>query len=163
MSDLQRQVGEFHHAFGHPIEETPTVPADERVRLRARLITEEYIETMRALFDWPFGQASDVLADNIESATVRVDLEQLADGLADLDYVVEGTRLECGIDGDPIALEVHRSNMAKKGGEKRPDGKTLKPAGWTPPDIAGELAKQTHGEGLCIDPLNGGLLPPRSR
>ena len=60
----------------------------------------------------------------------------------DLDYVVEGTRLEFEIDGGPIAVEVHRSNMAKVGGPVREDGKRLKPPGWTPPDIAGELRKQ---------------------
>jgi predicted HAD superfamily Cof-like phosphohydrolase len=62
--------------------------------------------------------------------------------MADLDYVVEGTRLEFGIDGEPIAAEVHRANMAKTEGPVAPDGKRLKPPGWTPPDIAGVLRKQ---------------------
>lgn len=142
MSDLQKHVIEFHCAFEHPIAASPTVPSDDRVRFRARLITEEYLETMRALFDWSFGEACDVLADNIENAAVKVDLVELADGLGDLDVVVEGTRLECGIDGDPVEREIHRSNMAKLGGGRRSDGKTLKPEGWLPPDIKGLLELQ---------------------
>ena len=39
--------------------------------------------------------------------------------------------------------EVHRANMAKAGGPRRhEDGKLLKPVGWSPPDIEGELKKQ---------------------
>jgi hypothetical protein len=34
--------------------------------------------------------------------------------------------------------------MAKVGGRRRADGKWLKPAGWSPPDIAGLLAR-LHG------------------
>jgi predicted HAD superfamily Cof-like phosphohydrolase len=70
------------------------------------------------------------------------DLPAFADALADIDYVVEGARLEFGINGSPIADEVHRANMAKLGGPKRADGKHMKPEGWTPPDVAGELVKQ---------------------
>ena len=32
---LQRQVLEFHKVFGHPVADSPTIPADERVRFRA--------------------------------------------------------------------------------------------------------------------------------
>lgn len=76
---------------------------------------------------------------------MNVDLVEFADALADLDYVIEGTRLEFGINGAPIAAEVHRSNLSKLGPNGpmlREDGKILKPPGWTPPDIAGELRKQ---------------------
>ena len=55
--------------------------------------------------------------------------------LAGLDYVVEGARLEFGINGLPIADEVHRANMAKAGGPKRADGKHMKPEGWTPHEV----------------------------
>jgi predicted HAD superfamily Cof-like phosphohydrolase len=153
MSELQRQVAEFHLAFDHPIADVPTIPSEARVRFRARLITEEFLETLESLFDMTEAEgspgvairhAADTIRFVIDHARVTVDLVGLADGLADLDYVVEGTRLELGIDGVPIAAEVHRSNMAKKGGEKRPDGKSLKPPGWTPPDIAGELAEQAN-------------------
>lgn len=144
---LQEQVIAFHMAVEQPIAGLPSVPADDRVRLRARLITEEYFEAMTAIFGlgphqkW-IDRAVDAMERVIDHAPLNVDLPLLADGLADLDYVVEGTRLEFGIDGGPIAAEVHRANMAKVGGPMAPDGKRLKPPGWTPPDIERELLKQ---------------------
>lgn len=46
---------------------------------------------------------------------------------------------------DEVIEEVHRSNMAKLWSDGKPhyraDGKVAKPEGWTPPDIAGVLAR----------------------
>ena len=155
VTPLRAQVRAFHVAMGVPADAMkPTIVADERVRLRAALIAEEFAETMAALFDLnsdhpdgpgSFGGVERLLARlkyMVENAPVRVNMVELADGLADLDYVVEGTRLEMGIDGDPIAAEVHRANMSKVGGPIAPNGKRLKPPGWTPPDIVGELKRQ---------------------
>lgn len=152
---LRDQVREFHVAMNVPADaERPTVISEERLRLRAALIAEEFAETMAAMFDLDadhhdgpgtfggLGVLSGSLRHICECAPVRVNMPELADGLADLDYVVEGTRLEMGIDGAPIAAEVHRANMSKLGGPVAPNGKRLKPPGWTPPDIAGELRRQ---------------------
>jgi len=209
--ELQAQVIEFHQIFDHPIAESPAVPPEERVRFRARLIAEEFLESIEALFgpnsrirfiEGAAGsetetiirakevvqQARVLLNSLIDQSAVEVDLALFADGLADLDYVVEGSRLEFGIEGGSIAREVQRSNMAKAalcpacigGGDvsarsscttcggrgrvllKRQDGKTLKPKGWTPPDIAGVLEKQKaepleYGiEGILADLQDGG-------
>ena len=149
---IRQQVIAFHKAMGMPGqgEGPPHVPSDERVRLRAALIAEEFFETMRSLFatdysDSRFGRLED--AENtvkklVFGANVKVNMAELADGLADLDYVVEGTRLEFGIDGGKVAEEVHLTNMAKAGGPIREDGKRLKPPGWQPPDVVGVLRRQ---------------------
>lgn len=155
MNRLQRQLIEFHRAFEHPIRPTPGVPPDARVRLRAKLVVEECLELVEALFDCsqemvfleavtttPLKRVKEILKRLLEEEDVKVDLVSAADALADIDYVVEGTRLELGINGEPIADEVHRSNIEKRGGGKNADGKSLKPAGWTPPDIAGRLVDQ---------------------
>jgi predicted HAD superfamily Cof-like phosphohydrolase len=146
MTKLQRQVLEFHRVFDHPIADSPTIPADDRVRFRAAFIVEECLEFLEACFDMNnaalFDDVKNSLKIVLAKATVKVDLALAVDALADIDYVVEGCRLEFGVNGEPIADEVHRSNMAKKGASKTPEGKTLKPPGWTPPDIAGELEKQ---------------------
>src|ERR1700744_1454380 len=47
---IRDQVKEFHAAMCVPTAASATIPPDERVRLRARLITEEYLETMLAMF-----------------------------------------------------------------------------------------------------------------
>lgn len=145
MATLREQVREFHLAMAVPADaERPTVIPDERVRLRAALIAEEFFETLAALivFDASVVCAKEIVLDACKHHQVMVDMVELADGMADLDYVVEGTRLEFGIDGGPVAAEVHRANMAKLGGPVAPNGKRLKPPGWTPPDIAGELRRQ---------------------
>lgn len=143
---LREQVAEFHAAMGQKDPTTPTVPPDERVRLRAALIAEEFFETMEAMFPECelIDEARDAIEHVIRKSSIHVNMTQLADGLADLDYVVSGTYLEFGIDVGPVAAEVHRANMAKFIGEPvwAPNGKRLKPAAWTPPDIEGELRKQ---------------------
>lgn len=145
---IREQVAEFHAAMDQKDPATPTIPSDERVRLRAALIAEEFFETMQAMFSRAERNNIDDLHSKmmmlIKDGWVQVNMPELADGLADLDYVVSGTYLQFGIDSGPIAAEVHRSNMAKFIGEPvwAPNGKRLKPVGWTPPDIAGELKKQ---------------------
>jgi predicted HAD superfamily Cof-like phosphohydrolase len=145
---IREQVIEFHKAMGLPGtgEVRPAEPIeptrDFRIRLRASLIAEEFFETMDAMFDTENEPLLDLLMSAIKRMRIRVNMVELADALADLDYVVEGARLEFGIDGVPIAAEVHRTNMAKVGGPIREDGKKLKPKGWKPPNIEGELRKQ---------------------
>lgn len=119
---LSEQVAEFHAAFGVPAQDIPKLPSGERLKLRVNLILEEAAELVCAAMDR--------------------DMVAIADALADLDYVVEGMRKELGIDGEPIAREVHRKNMAKTGGKCRADGKILKPPGWEPPNIGLLLRQQ---------------------
>lgn len=140
---IREQVLAFHRKFGQPIAEKPAAPAVERSRLRIALIAEEFCEFLQAA-GVPRALVIDIGATIIQSTRELYppDVEQLADALGDLDYVVEGTRLEYGINGEPIAAAIHAANMAKEGGRMRADGKILKPAGWMAPDIAGELRKQ---------------------
>ncbi len=146
MSQLQRQVAAFHRLHNVPIVLAgPAVPEDEKIiRLRASLIAEELFEVMKAFFGdrQELHIAKKLVGDAIATKIPRVSLPELADGFADLDYVVEGSRLAFGIDGDPVAAEVHRANMEKVGGQVRSDGKILKPKQWTPPDIERVLREQ---------------------
>ena len=164
---LREQVQEFHRTFDHPVRETPGLIPDDRVRFRARLIAEEFFEVLAACFDDEvvcdgclghtadgvtpcpscgntrhvvgFASLQECVLEAIAKAGVRVDLPELADGIADLMYVAEGTDIEFGIDSGPIAAEVHRANITKV-----PTGKAkpLKPPGWTPPDVEKELRNQ---------------------
>jgi len=124
----------------------PQVPPEERVRLRLRLIAEEFFEVIDATLSpkvpGMWNVLKSLVMDYINVAPVKVNMPELADGLCDLDYVVEGTRQEFGIDGGPVLEEVHAANMRKLDGPKREDGKRLKPPGWKPPDIDTVLRKQ---------------------
>jgi predicted HAD superfamily Cof-like phosphohydrolase len=145
---IRHQVSEFHRAFGQDIADKPAVPDDKTVVLRVNLIAEEFCEMLEAVYGEDDGihAVREAVKHQVAYGNIRVDMAEFADALADLDYVIEGARLQFGIDGAPIAAEVHRSNMAKLGPDGKPiireDGKRLKPPGWTPPDIAGELRKQ---------------------
>lgn len=145
-SDIRKQVAEFHRAMGQPVNELPLEwMTDTRLKLRLNLIAEEFVELLEASgatqsWAWDVRDAISGAIDNLDLK--RFDLVEVSDALGDLDYVNEGMRLELGVNGAPIAAEIHRSNMAKVGGPIREDGKRLKPIGWTPPDVAGELRKQ---------------------
>jgi len=155
-------VREFHEALAVPAPAIPAVPDAERIRLRMRLVTEECIEMLEAVY----GTSSLAVCDMrgfmrtlIETMPPRVDLVSLADALADLDYVVEGTRQEFGIDGGPIADEVHASNMTKVGAPKDASGKVTKGPGYRPPSIGECLVQQ----GWCARRPSSIPPPPSTR
>jgi predicted HAD superfamily Cof-like phosphohydrolase len=95
------------------------MPPTERRKLRAELVREEAAELVEAL-------ESGLLVPTI-------------DAMCDLIVVTLGTAIECNVDLNPFWAEVHASNMAKRGGPTREDGKKLKPEGWQPPDLNGVL------------------------
>ena len=137
MTPEQAMVAEFHRRFGSPPPERPDL---ERFpgALRVRLIQEE--------------------ADELAQAVAEGDLAEMVDALCDLLYVTYGAAVDLGVDLQPFFAAVHRSNMAKVGGRRREDGKWLKPEGWTPPDVAGLLARLY---GLQASPAEVSTAPPR--
>jgi len=70
------------------------------------------------------------------------DIERARQALQAVLIALAHVEADCGIDLTGFFAEVHRANMDKIGGERRPDGKRLKPAGWRAPDLAGVLAAQ---------------------
>ena len=112
----------FHEALGQPVGDVPKLLTSVREKLRLDLIMEE--------------------RDELDVAIEADDLPEMADALIDLIYVCIGYMVELGIDPGPIWDEVHRTNMAKKGGDVRSDGKILKPDGWKEPRIAELLSAQ---------------------
>jgi len=144
MTEIRNQVKEFHEAMELPVGTNPQMISDDRIKLRLRLITEEYFETLSAATGCQFLPEKEDVLFKIEQSKPHtvLDIEEFVDGLGDLDYVVEGTRVEMGIDGGYIAEEIHAANMRKVGGPVRLDGKKLKPTGWVGPDIKKKLQEQ---------------------
>jgi len=107
--------------IGHPdkLAERPRIPPEEIYELCESLIKEELRELRRA--------------------DVDEDLIEIADGIADLIWVLICKALCYGIPIEKVWAEVAKTNMAKFPGGvviRRPeDGKILKPPGWAPPDI----------------------------
>lgn len=122
---IEQSVLEFHKKYGHYVADHPTtnVPTEVTV-LRRKLIFEELDELMEGL--------------------ALGNLREIADGAADLIYVVVGTCISYGIPIDRIFDEVHRSNMTKtpskaENGEKY-GTKTPKGPDYVAPDVEGILS-----------------------
>jgi len=88
-------VAEFHKTFKHPILTSPTIPSEQRCKLRVSLIAEELKE--------------------LEEAINNKDIVEVADALCDIQYVLSGAILEFGLADKFKELfdEVQRSNMSK--------------------------------------------------
>ena len=88
-------VAEFHKTFKHPILTSPTIPSEQRCKLRVSLIAEELKE--------------------LEEAIKDQDIVEVADALCDIQYVLSGAILEFGLADKFKELfdEVQRSNMSK--------------------------------------------------
>jgi len=102
-----------------PVLKSDPEDNDRQVKLYMRLITEEYNETLDAY------NAGDVV--------------EVADGLADMVWVILGMASSLGINFEDVWNEVKRSNMSKFQNNiiiQDHDGKILKPIAFSKPDIA---------------------------
>lgn len=109
----------------------PTLPDAGVAFTRARLMTEELAETIIAMNER--------------------DREKIADGLADVLYVVFGTAITYGLPIEEIFAEVHRSNMSKcvetTGDMRRKYSvRAAKGPGYSPPDLASILRRACGGK-----------------
>lgn len=95
MSNYLNAVSEFHETFKAPILDIPQIPSTDRCELRVSLLQEELNELKQAI------------EDN--------NLVEIADALADLQYVLSGAVLEFGLKDkfNTLFNEVQRSNMSK--------------------------------------------------
>lgn len=158
MNDIQADVRQFMAAFNQKMPETPQWPDQSTMDLRVRLVAEEFCEWLRdSGYEgnlW-IGRYDPTLPGCSETREIfcwgyEPDTEDMigarsfpktADAIIDQIYVLIGSLLAMGIDFWPLWAEVQRKNMEKVGGPII-NGKVTKPAGWTQPDIEGELRKQ---------------------
>lgn len=149
LAQPHRRVRDFFRVVGQRVAEKPAAPTADELALGLRLVVEEVFELLAACdVRAEANEALAVVLALIEEKRLNdplsacVFLDQVADALADIDYVVEGMRVRCGVYGPPIADLVHVANMTKAGGPLDAHGKRLKPPGFKPPDVAGELKRQ---------------------
>lgn len=144
------RVRKFMDEAGQSAPPQPTVPDLDTRRLRAMLILEEALETVEALgIDLlvEITRTDDMLdMDNFQfmESDDGPDLEEIADGCADISVVTTGTLIACGIRDAPLLEEVDRSNLSKfgPGHSFNEAGKLIKPDDFEEPDIAGVLEDQ---------------------
>jgi len=104
MTDYETMLWHFHEKYGHPKRARPGVISSEENLVRLSLMVEE------------LGELADAMR--------RVDIVEIADGLADLLYVVFGTAVAYGIPIGLIFDAVHNANMSKP--REKIAGKTIK-------------------------------------
>jgi predicted HAD superfamily Cof-like phosphohydrolase len=122
-NDVFQNVLAFHSKLcPDQFQPLPDWPSDAILQLRKDLLEEEFQEVLVAI--------------------EQRDIVKLADGLADLEYVLNGFAIACGIDLRRVNAAVQKANMRKIGGPTRHDGKILKPEGWEHPNIAAILWNQ---------------------
>jgi len=135
----QARVAEFMRLAGQELPQLPGLPSLGIRKLRAKLILEEALETLKGLgyepVKKPWSQDWDV------QEAYEPDLVEIVDGCADISVVTTGTLLACGVGDEDLLKLVDENNLAKfgPGGYRREDGKWMKPAEHKAPDIAGLL------------------------
>ena len=123
MLDNYDDVMAFHEKFvPDTIPDSPRMLPAELAEFRMKFMSEELLE--------------------FAVAQGRYDLPAAADALIDLVYVAMGTAIMMGLPWDHIWDAVHDANMRKlrtesPGASKRGSRyDVIKPAGWTPPNVA---------------------------
>jgi len=119
-------VVEWHQKVGHPVSKEQSIVPGEAIDLGWELIVEEFKELVRGM--------------------TKQDIEEVADGLGDMIWVLCGFGARAGINLDAVWSEIRAANFRKIGGPVREDGKLLKPPGWEPPNIQRALRVSVWGE-----------------
>lgn len=128
MNENISKVADFHVAFNIENNSAPTLLSEKDFMLRYELIREENEEYLEAC--------------------KKGDIVEIADALGDILYIAFGTILRHGLQDKMQAIfdEIQRSNMSKLDENGKPiyreDGKVLKGANYTRPDIASILAER---------------------
>lgn len=138
MTKLQQRVKSWETKLGVNLPDKPSVPDRLTRILRVSLLLEELLELAEA--SGVGIQCGDKYL-NMDDFTFDVhpteaDLVGVADALGDIDFVLKGTYLSYGLDDEPITEEICRSNDSKlEDGYFREDGKWVKGAAYSPPDL----------------------------
>jgi len=118
-------VHEFHRVYECNIAKCAILPDNSERNLRINLLREEFEEYL--------------------DAEKNNNIVEIADALADMLYIINGTCVSYGIPIDEIFAEVHSSNMSKLDPDgrviRREDGKVLKGPNYFKPDISGIIGK----------------------
>jgi predicted HAD superfamily Cof-like phosphohydrolase len=146
MTNFQKSVLNFMKSVGQNCPEFPSIPDNLTRVLRISLLLEEVLE---------LAEASGVkvsLSDKEESINIddfnydiegEVNLIEVADALADINYVSIGAACSYGLDIEPFENEVCRSNDSKiTNGFRREDGKWQKGPNYSPANLSPILESQ---------------------
>jgi len=137
-------VEQFMKMAGQERLERPGEPSRATRLLRARLMMEETLETIRAL---GVRVKCSVPGADVDSfaflyiADGAFNLAEVVDGCCDVKVVTTGTLVACGVADEAAQRAVDLHNLGKfgPGHAIRADGKLVKPPGYPAPDLSAVL------------------------
>lgn len=151
---MQRQIAEFMRRADQEVAKYPQLPSEKIKVLRIRLMVEELLGAT-VPEHWAGETYADLLIENksdeLIASILAGDLVQIADGIADVLYIVIGTAIAYGINIQEVFNEVHRSNLSKTVWseelqrytiEKDEFGKGIKPPTYSPADLGSIVQRQ---------------------
>lgn len=146
MTKLQGQVKKWMEMAGQDCPEKPTIPDAQTRILRVRLLLEEVLELSKAS-GVSIGCNGEYDIDDMDMfdfyAKGEVDLVEVADALADINYVSYGAANAYGLNMEPFEECVHENNESKfVDGWIDEFGKFRKGPNYKPVDLKPILEKQ---------------------
>lgn len=149
----QEQVKEFHKKFDLIINDKPSEVDGDTLKLRCKLLLSETLEFIVAAgfmpSDFDYTDPNDPKFTLITTGQ-EPNLVKMVDALGDIQYVNDGAAVSLGVDLEPIANEIQRSNMTKL---------------WSTQDIAAILDSRndwtstgSYLEGFCVKDKSGKVL-----
>ncbi len=151
MTKSQKEVKEFMVAVGQEMPNKPSIPDYKTRELRVRLLLEEVLEFAEASGVAIATRCGDEFCDYFISDLTKleftdnntIDLVEVADALADINYVSYGAANQYGLDLEPFEDMVHENNMTKLvDGYRDENGKFRKGPSYKPVDLKPILEAQ---------------------
>lgn len=154
LSNYQSVKQFTEESSGKPCPNKPTKMTKDEVKFLTKMVLSEMTELCQTVTD-SYDDALKMMVeclgtDPSKHPTYTNDTEIIADqadALVDAWYYMLNSACKKGMDLSSVFDVVHKANMDKRDKEtgkfiKRDDGKILKPKGWKPADIVGEIEKQ---------------------
>lgn len=132
MFALMDMVLQFHKKMGQPIGDPRDPDIEIESAFRVALIEEEFKELKLALAGYKKDPSDPDKKRVIPFESKQEQIAAVADGLADMSYVVAGSAACWGIDLAAVVSEVHYSNMTKT---PNLNGKAIKGSDFHPAQV----------------------------
>ena len=150
-------VREFTGGAGQPTPERPSAMTEDEVRFITKMILDETMELLATMYPPSVAKqtmkkfiddSKDLPQESYKDTDSFQIIADQADALVDIYYYSLNAACKKGINLSAIFGIVHQANMNKRDPatgkfiKRESDGKIIKPAGWTPPDVEGEIQRQ---------------------
>ena len=158
VKDQSSHVRDFTVGAGQTCPDHPEIMDRKEVDFISKMILDEVMELMATVYPPEEAKANlkqmideskniDMIPYTDDENGKIAKIADQADALVDIEYYMLNCACKKGVNLSSLFGVVHAANMAKKdpaSGKflKREDGKIIKPAGWQPPNIEAEIARQ---------------------